>query len=100
MYLKHSRTISPLLRALRLGALSEILSFFEECAACIAVRGNVDDTASAQELPEHLLQAIAGWDVIVTHIADPHKGLEVNKSLQILLNNSVHPLLVILSSMT
>ncbi len=81
MYLKQSRTISPLLGALRLGAVSEILSFFEQCATCIAVRGNVDDTASAQELPEHSSQAIAGWDVSVTHIADPHKGLEVKQVL-------------------
>lgn len=56
---------------------AEILALFENCAKCIAVRGNVDDSASAEELPEHRSKEIAGWDIFVTHIADPGQGQEV-----------------------
>ncbi|CAL5224715.1 g7447 [Coccomyxa viridis] len=58
------------------GGHAEVLSSFQRCANCIAVRGNVDDTASIEELPEHVSQTIAGWEIFVTHIADPGQGQE------------------------
>ncbi len=44
----------------------------------IAVRGNVDDGATKEELPEYVLQTHLGWDILITHVADPGRGCEVN----------------------
>ena len=62
---------------------AEVLSFFAGCAKCVAVRGNVDDTAPVEELPEHVSQTIAGWDIFVTHIAHPDQGQKVGSSSRV-----------------
>ncbi|CAK0787520.1 hypothetical protein CVIRNUC_010740 [Coccomyxa viridis] len=53
------------------GGHAEILKFFGSLTKTIAVRGNVDDTASLEELPEHTVEACGDYSVFITHIADP-----------------------------
>lgn len=59
---------------------AEVLNFFQDLVPSVAVRGNVDDTATKEELPERVLQTHLGWDIFVTHVADPDRGYEVSET--------------------
>lgn len=45
-----------------------VLKVFEETAPVTAVRGNVDDQASEDELPTTRLLDIKGWQILIIHI--------------------------------
>jgi predicted phosphodiesterase len=59
---------------------AELLNFFRALVPSIAVRGNVDDTATKEELPEHVLHSHLGWDIFVTHVAYPGRGYAVSET--------------------
>lgn len=61
--------------------VAEILDFYGSIASCTAVRGNVDDTASMEELPEHAVSFFMGWIIFITHIADPSLRQAVSKTV-------------------
>ena len=48
---------------------TEVLHAYERTAPIIAVRGNVDEEASMDELPEDKVVILDGWRILITHIA-------------------------------
>ncbi|KAK9905754.1 hypothetical protein WJX75_005750 [Coccomyxa subellipsoidea] len=50
------------------GGHQGVLKIFEETAPVTAVRGNVDDQASEDELPTTRLLDIKGWQILIIHI--------------------------------
>lgn len=50
------------------GLHTEVLAQLRHIAPVLAVRGNVDDCASTDELPEVRIETFNGWRILVTHI--------------------------------